>query len=101
MSKKEKLDLLDGIVQKTVALENFDKRAKDWEQKVKEWGDKNLEDMRKNYKDEKIPKEELDNYNKLFAETKNQKQTKITEDRKKLSSSLEPRTLKLLYSCLK
>lgn len=61
-SNISKFDLLDEIVIKTIAIENFDRRKKDWEKKVEAWADEKRGVLREKFRDQSFTETEFQDY---------------------------------------
>jgi len=61
-SNISKFDLLDEIVIKTIAIENFDRRKKDWTKKVEAWADEKRGVLREKFRDQSFTETEFQDY---------------------------------------
>lgn len=61
-SNISKFDILDEIVIKTIAIENFDRRKKDWEKKVNAWAEEKRDVLRQKFRNKSFTETEFQDY---------------------------------------
>jgi len=89
MSASRKLELLDEIVVKTIAIENFDRRKNDWESKVKVWAEGKRAILREKLQDEEFTETEFQDYMQKLNEKIEEKTQTLSADRKEKAESLQ------------
>lgn len=88
-SNNRKIDILDEIVIKTIAIENFDRRKKDWEKKVNAWADEKRNVLREKFRDKSFTETEFQNYMQTLDDKIEEQKREQAADRDSQAKSLQ------------